>query len=216
MHRKVFLATAMVCCLCASAHAASTISTGGPYVFTEGTVGNIVLVTVTGGDEVEGMNAVLSISTETTAGLPLITAVDLENGTIFDGNNDGQVNTDPLGNANGPGVLAVPGSRYRGSIITDAGTVTATGLLGTFTISTVGVAPGIYPLYLTKNIGVPMSTWNFADVDITVIKDDFSTDETAYIEVVAIPEPASIVLGMFAAAGLGFVVLRRRRARKSA
>jgi hypothetical protein len=215
MHRKVFLAIVMVCCLCASAHATVTVSVGGPYVFTENTVGNIVLLTATGGDAVAGANYVLSIDTEIDAGLPLITAVDLEAGTIWAANNDGQVNTDPVGNANGPGVLTVPGSRYRGSIITDAGTVTATGLLGTFTISTVGVAPGIYPLYLQKNVGTPMSIFNFAPTAVT--RADFTTDENVhYIEVVAIPEPASIVLGIFAAAGLSVVVLRRRRARKSA
>jgi MYXO-CTERM domain-containing protein len=65
---------------------------------------------------------------------------------------------------------------------------------------------------LKKNVGFPQPTFNFAPT--AVVRDDFSTDATAYIQVV--PEPTSVVLGLFAAAGLGAVVIRRRRARKAA
>jgi hypothetical protein len=190
------------------AHAAITVSTGGPYVFTEGTVGNIVTVTgVAGaGELIQGMNFTIGTGNQG-AGQPIITAVDIIGvGTVFNGNNTGQFNV----------VNPVPATVTVYSVTTAAGTVSPTGTLGFVTISTVGVPVGVYALNLKKNVGFPQPTFSFAPAGFTVVRDDFSTDATAVIQVVPIPEPASVVLGLFAIAGLGAVVIRRRRARKAA
>jgi hypothetical protein len=203
MHRKVFLALGMVLCLGALAQGAITVSTGGPYVFAAGTTGNIVLITgvASAGEMVGGMNFVVGTGNQG-AGQPIISSVDILTGTVFAANNTGQF---PVG-------FPAPGTVVVYSVTTAAGTVSPTGLLGTLQISTVGVPVGIYALNLKKNVGFPQPTFNFAPT--AVVRDDFTTDATAYIQVV--PEPTSVVLGLFAAAGLGAVVIRRRRARKAA
>jgi hypothetical protein len=207
MHRRVLFAVAIVCCLAAVAQAALTVSTGGPYSFMTGTVGNKIAITgsVSAGETVGGMNFVVGIGAQD-ATAPVITAVDLIGpGTVFNPNNTGQF---VVG-------FGVPGTVVVYSVTTAAGTVSPVGTLGFLDISTVGIAPGSYALNLKKNVGFPQPVFNFAPTAVT--RDDFSTDATAIINVTPqIPEPASIVLGLFAAAGLGAVVIRRHRARKTA
>jgi hypothetical protein len=209
MQRRAFLAVAMVCSLAAVSQAAITVSTGGPYNFLQGTVGNIVTVTGSAGagEMIEGMNFTLGIGDQTTAGTPIITGVDIIGpGTVFNPNNTGQFNV----------VNPVPTLVTVYSVTTAAGAVSATGTLGFATISTVGVAPGSYALNLKKNVGFPQPTFSFAPAGFTLVRDDFSTDATAVINVLEIPEPASVVMGLFAVAGFAAVAIRRHRARKSA
>lgn len=86
------------------------------------------------------------------------------------------------------------------------GSVNTQGIYAVFTVSTVGIAGGTYILDMTGTdlfngldengdpIAVPLQ---FGPITLTVP---------------AVPEPSSVVLGLFAAAGMAAVVIRRRRA----
>lgn len=83
------------------------------------------------------------------------------------------------------------------------GATNASGLYMTFTISTVGVPAGNYLL-------------TFDDSIITYVDEDFNGTDIAVNWVPAtlsipVPEPSSVVLGLFGAAGLAAVAVRRRR-----
>ena len=104
--------------------------------------GQTILINVSGGTAVSGLNFNAEIAgggtpNGGTAG-PAITNVNLVTGTIFGGNNSGQQNIP----SNSPQV-------YEGGIATTSGTVTATGLLATLTIDTTGFQGSIFSLKLT-------------------------------------------------------------------
>jgi hypothetical protein len=209
MHRKVFLALAVVACLSAPALAVTTV-TAGNWVFLPNTIDNEIKITSTNNaaDVTAGMNFVVQIDNGVAGAKPIITFVDMITGTPFAGNNTGQFNTLPsqLPTPNPfSGQLTNPGYVYTGSVTTASGTVTTAGLLGTIKVSTVGVGPGVWPLRLNKTAFPPVA-FNFAPTAATRI------DGT----ITVVPEPATVVMGLFAVAGLGAVAIRRRRARKAA
>jgi hypothetical protein len=209
MHRKVFLALAVVACLSAPALAVTTV-TAGNWIFPAGAVDQVIQITSTNNaaDVTAGMNFVIQIGDGVAGGKPLLTFVDIITGTIFAANNTGQFNTLPsqLPTPNPfSGQLTNPGFVYTGSVTTAAGTVTTAGLLGTVKVSTVGVPVGVYPLRLNKTQFPPVQ-FNFAPTAATRI------DGT----ITVVPEPATVVMGLFAVAGLGAVAIRRRKARKAA
>jgi len=121
---------------------------------------------------------------------PLITAVDMETGTIFAGNNRGQTNVGSLGQ------LAM----Y--SIVTDSEAVPAGGLLATMTIDTTGFT-------------TPGSTWTFA-LDQTLNGPTDFAPQSAIISdgsITLTPEPGAMTL--LALGGLGLLVRRRRGPRQA-
>jgi hypothetical protein len=106
-----------------------------------------------------------------------------------------------------------------------AGTTTATGnvfmpttptLAATVTISTVGFHTGVFP-FSVRWFAPPIP----GVLSIYAQPDAESPDPTVILVNGTIacglaPEPDAIVLGLFAAAGLGVVVIRRRQARQAA
>lgn len=99
-----------------------------------------------------------------------------------------------------------------GTATNGTGIITSNGLLATLVINTAGVLPGTYDLRLTGMVtgagGGSTSSFAFASGSGT----QSFTNGTITIT----PEPASIVMGLFGAAALGAVAIRRSRARKSA
>ncbi|HEX3727770.1 MAG TPA: PEP-CTERM sorting domain-containing protein [Pirellulales bacterium] len=85
---------------------------------------------------------------------------------------------------------------------------TTTGTVVTLLFSTVGVAPGTYTLTLDPTLpgfGEQPSVWG----------DGTNVNNLTTVSglLVVTPEPSSIVMGLFAAAGLCAVAIRKRRAR---
>jgi hypothetical protein len=175
---------------------AATI-TGGVHNLLPNTPGQVIQIMASGGDSVEGI--VLSVITgdggSTYGGsieAPGITFIDvLAPGKIFGTPN----NTGDLG------IFFNGDQAASTSTTTPSGSVIANGLLATVTIDTTGFVGGSYVLDLTglNESLLPSSS--------------FPGDPTQVINGVLniVPEPSSIVLGLFAAAGMAAVVIRRRR-----
>ena len=88
-----------------------------------------------------------------------------------------------------------------------SGTPAANGLIGTVTVSTVGAFFGVYDLKITNMVtanGVGPTTYfpGYTAQQVSL------TNGRIYVY---IPEPSSIVLGLFATAGFGVVAIRKRR-----
>jgi hypothetical protein len=161
-----------------------------------------VTVTATANEMVNGMTFKFGIGDQLSPNVPKITRVDLLTGTIFAGNNTGQFNIVPTGNANGSGPLANPGPRYSGSISAASGTVSPAGLAGTVTILVGRGNPvGTYPMRL-QLLNFPWGEFNFAPTAVTMIE--------ANLVVWPDPEPSSMVLAFFALGGMCAVAMRRR------
>ena len=147
-----------------------------------------ILIEVTGGDPVAGINFFLEVGGGTSG--PAITSVDLVNGTIFDGNTLGQSNNGPVNTRQ-----AAEGT------LTLSGTVTADNTLARVVFDTTGITTGSFGLELDTTIG----TTTFLDSGGGAIATSL-TSGTINI----VPEPASM-----AVLGIGSLALltRRRTAR---
>ncbi len=143
---------------------------------------------------------------------PTITA-DVLTGTIFASNHNPV--TQPGGGSEGPMTAFY-------SVTTQNGTVPSNGLLATLFVDTTGFGPGSGPWEL--DIGGHQGLY---DNDAGPIGNNLPTGSSSLPGtsasitwlnsslIIPVPEPSSIVLGLFAAAGLGFVAIRRK-ARRSA
>ena len=192
MLRKAGLSLAILVCLIATAKATPTIVLGNYVMPVQ--AGNVIQVFVSGGDAVQGVNFIMDINNNT-AGGGIITGMDILTGTIFAGNNVGQF-----------GVPLPPATKVKQSTVTSSGTVAANGLLGTITISTVGVAPGVYPLRMTGMATAGGgSTTNFTVIAAHI------TNGTVTVT----PEPSTLALAAFGFIGLAAWGWRKRMGKRT-
>ena len=87
------------------------------------------------------------------------------------------------------------------------------GIFATLTLSTVGIAPGTYSFSLTAHPNGASDLFNGLD--------EFDEPIPTNLQMVngsltVVPEPGSMVLGLFAVAGLATVAIRRHRGRQAA
>lgn len=156
--------------------------------------GQSVQIFVSGGNLVEGVNLNVQLADggPGVGGLeeaPRITSVDLLSGTIFAGNVFGGVPMDPG---------SFPQLAIR-SLLTDFGSVPASGLLATLTIDTTGFFVGQWSLSLSGTLN---GDTNFLDVPAEVI------NGTITISRAVVPEPGLTGVTLLLSAG---VLLRRQR-----
>lgn len=151
-------------------------------------------ISAIGGDAVAGFVLALQIGDGTSG--PIFTSVDLETGTIFDGNSGGQTNH------------AIEDHALYVDVITDSGSVAADGVVATVTVDTRGLSVGSYDLLLG---GFELN--GFA------VESEFfdASAETVPVTTVAgtltlVPEPTAGVLLLGGAAVVGMVRRRGRRA----
>ncbi len=200
-----FLAVVAVLAMPALASAAVTITAGSANIIQGNSAVVDVIITSDAG---EGLNSAdLDILLGGFFGFspaPVATALDLNGvGTLF------AQNASTLF----PGLDPPSDTELFQSIVNDASVnsvIGASSILARVTFDTTGVPLGAYPWTLDDNqasAGGAAGTVLFstsAEVVPTQINGGF-------INVVPVPEPASVVLGLFAAAGLASVVIRRRR-----
>ncbi|MEM9657360.1 MAG: hypothetical protein AAF961_03275 [Planctomycetota bacterium] len=168
----------------------------------ENTANQVVPISVTGGDPVQGLNFNIQVADggpEAPNGVmdgPAITGVDVIGpGTIFNGNNTGQ----------GGNGLVLP--QFAEAITTtSSGTVNAVGTLAFVTFDTTGFSAGSSFDLLLK--GTLNSDTDFAGVSANI------TNGT--ISLVVVPEPSAFLYaGAIAALAGGCVRLKQRRFGKS-
>lgn len=186
--RCLLVLALFVGCLSSAAVAEISIDVGD-YDLLPNTPDQQILVFVTGGDLVQGLdlNVLIADGGPEIGGViesPAITNTDILTGTIFQNNNTGVID------------LGVSLQQFDArSTTTAAGTVAADGLLATLTIDTTGFFGGVFPLILSTTPNGPTA---FAGVPARI------TDGSISI----VPEPGSCSWG---AVSLLAVSWRRRR-----
>lgn len=190
MLRKAFFAIALVASLSASAFAETNIAASN-YVFdvNSGLQTFPLIGSSNSGETLAGIDLYLVMD----ALGPIITNVDLINGTVFQPNNVGQLDF---------GAFLAPGREVAYFTLTQAGSV-PTGTVALITIDTNSAAAGTYPLSLYSDIFGPSAVYNQVGAPGTFTNGSVTLRQ--------IPEPGSVVLALFGAAGLGAVAIRRRR-----
>jgi len=207
MQRKFALSLALMFCLSAVAQAASITVGTWSYAVSDPGVKQIPIF-VTGNEVINGVqfNAQVADSGPDAIGSivgPKIVS-DASNGyailapgTLFQPNNNGASDPYP-GHDFGYQVLFV-------GTLTNSGTIQLNGtpqLLATLFIDTTGIAPGVYALNLGDTVNGSSA--------FTTTTGSFEPQITdGFINIV--PEPASVVMGMFGAVAVGAVAIRRAR-----
>lgn len=170
----------------------------GTFTLLPNTANQTITIPVTGGDSVTGFNLRSQIGDGTGPEVePIFQAVDFGTGTIWAGHS-----STSLG---GP-VTGAPSDAQASIVLNNQGdSVSASGGLVNFTISTVGVAPGSYPLLLSgTEIGLPSVFIGSQGADIPALINNGT------INVASTPEPCA--LSLLALGGAGILLRRRRSA----
>jgi hypothetical protein len=212
MQRRVFLLLGLLLAAPLVAQANLISLQGGPVVqLTPNTAGQVITLLLTGDD----LYSSSDFKTQINGGVgpaPFVTAVfgdtnggaispaSLLNGTIWAGGAGAGVEADPNNISNGVST----------GLTTGGGAATAAffgqntnGIYLTLTLSTVGVPAGQYALTFDGTI------MDYYDEEFNVFPVPL---QFAPMTLSIVPEPSSVVLGLFAAAGMAAVVIRRRRA----
>jgi hypothetical protein len=226
MYRKLVLSLLLVLGLVTAVQAAPAITVGDYPLHvlpntnpTQTDTIDINYDAISGGGPMQGQTLYISVADEGNGGLsnadpgePFIQNVDAVTGTVWAANNTG------------PTYSQVNDQLWSVDITTSTGTVNATGKVFSVTINRNGASNGsIWGLRVF--VGVPdlagpySSNWsNGANIGVPFTTQDTATGWQGVTGVPDgsfqyIPEPSSVVLGLFAAAGFGAVVIRKRRAR---
>lgn len=215
MLRKVGLSLAVLVCLAGVSQAATSIVVGN-HVLLPNTPNQVVQIFVTGGDSIQGVNLNAQIGADPSVGGTPVFQFDANQHLSYPGANfssllaPGSVFAPPVGF--GENDITFYPALWQSQSTTSSGFATANGLLATLVIDTTGFTSGTWALNLSDTIVGPSdwagSIFNGNEVPNPVIVD-------GSITIPNVPEPASIVLALFGAAGLGAVAIRRRRARQA-
>jgi hypothetical protein len=225
MRSRIVFSLFIVLGLVAVAHAAPAITVGDSHPLPAISANQTDTIdinydSISGGGPMQGETIYISVAQEGAAdgsdfvgaGQPLITGVDGLTGTVWGSNNAGNPPPAPVNN-----------QVWSFSLTTGSGTNNATGKLLTVTIDRNGAA-AFQSWGLRVFIGVPAlggpysSAWdNGTSLGVPFATQDNMSGWQGVTGVPDgafsyVPEPSSIVLGLFAAAGLGAVAIRRRRA----
>jgi PEP-CTERM motif len=214
MQRRVFLLLAVIVCVPAFAQAAITI-TAGNHILLANTAGQPIniMLTSTAGSIYSGTDMRTTIAAAGPVithvfGDPagVITPLAAYSGSVW-ANGSAGIGGSPDGTAPGD-----TGRRVIGAFATPGfSNSSASGIYATLTIDTTGVAPGVYAFSLSNhpNGATGVILTNEETFEPENIPDLVLVDGTLTIP--QVPEPGSIVLGLFAVAGLATVAIRRRR-----
>ena len=213
MQRKVFAAIAVLVCLASVAQASAVLTVGTNPLLpnTKNQVVNIFM-TATGGDNTRGMNFYALVADGGPGNVltgpgsivgPKITAMNIVGaGMLFaPPNNTGQ--NDPTTGFFGPQGSGASTTTPSAAIPVPAGLV----LLGSITFDTTGFLSGTWDLNMGGSNNPTSSS--MSDFDSTSIDGVQLGVEDGHITIV--PEPSSIVMGMFALVGLSAMAVYRRR-----
>jgi hypothetical protein len=206
MQRRVFLLLGLLLAMPAFAQA-SLISMQGTGALLPNTPGQAVVLLISGADLYTDSN----IRTTINGGVGVAPTVTLLNGAT-----QGAfvaANLAPTVWAGGSGGI---GANPNGT------TTTSSGLLAGAALLTAGLAPqntqGVYVYLSVSTVGVAPGVYSFslAGTDLfNGLNEDFEPNivplQFAPMSLSIVPEPSSVVLGLFAAAGMAAVVIRRRR-----
>ena len=179
----------LVLCLFATVASATPIINVGDHNLLPNTSGQVIEFSVSGGDLVIGLEFDIQVGDGgadiggTDTG-PVMTAIDLLSGTIFEGGTQGDVVEFPLA---------------RQSTVDVEETVTANGPIASVTFDTTGMFTGTYDLLLSGVAG------SFNTTFYDEAGNPISTDVTN--GTITIPEPTSMALLAFG----GLALIRRRR-----
>lgn len=197
MQRRLltFLVLGIVMCLSTAAFAVTTIEAGN-HVIPDVPGFHVLDIIANGTDDLQGviLNVYTGTGTDPVTDGPGITGITvITPGMVFGANNSGE-NTFTAGQNANAGTTTSSGFVQAG----------VNGLLAQVTIDTTGFGPGVYPFVVSGGgqFALNPSEYPQAPFAADVI------DGTITI----VPEPSSVVLGLFAAAGMAAVVIRRRRA----
>jgi hypothetical protein len=215
MQRRVLLALGIVCCLSAVAQAALSINVGA-HTYPFGSTGlQVIPIYVSGGDPVQGINLNMAIADGGPdfggpLGPGMASVVSSGAGTVFGTNVNPPSLNGPIGSTN---------QLWQTSFTVAVGTTSADSLLNTLPLALVTIdltgltalSPGdLGAGSWTFNLGGALAgsfpTTDFGNTEVLV-----TNGSITILPEVIVPEPSSIVLGLFAAAGLGAVALRKRR-----
>jgi hypothetical protein len=219
MQRRAFFFLALLLAIPALAQAAVTVTVGNHNLLqnTSGQVINIMLSGAGGSDVYSATDWKSTIA----AGGPKITHVFNDtDGAIPGGNLAGSIwaggsagiNLFPNGTTTAGTGQQTAGTNTGPS----GGTVnqTTNGIFVTLTLDTTGVAPGSYLLSLLNHPDGATKVLFWSEDDIDLFDVPGLVLQNGNLNVV--PEPSSVVVGLFAVAGFAFVAARRHRARKAA
>lgn len=210
MQRRVFLFLGLLLCIPVLAQADVTVTAPAAASMVQNTT--LVISILVSTDASDGVNS-MDFAMDVAAGGPVISAIDIIGaGTLFD----------PATSPDGPDANALPdGSTDFGaaglgttSVFNSVGFINTNVATGNRTIP----AGSTLLLKLTlDSTGVALGFYTLSFPEALFLTDTFSSGYAILsvpgeVEVTAIPEPASVVMALFAAAGLAAVVIRRRRA----
>jgi hypothetical protein len=209
MQRRVFLLLGLLLATPLVAQANLISLQGGPVqVLLPNTAGQTVTLLLSGSDLYSSSDVAMQINGGV-GPAPFVTAVfgdtgglispaSLYAGSVWVGGSAG-ITGDPNGtNPTSSGLTT--GAGFATPAFAEQ---TTNGVFMTLTVSTVGIGPGTYPLTLDGTI----MTWITSEFDEIPVPLQFGQ-----MALQIVPEPSSVVLGLFAAAGMAAVVIRRRRA----